>query len=154
MDAEAKLVRLAFVQQWSDALLACVQQFYADRGSSQEEVSRLVQQAADDWNLSALRVGGDARLADAGAQALGFANAEALRVFQHQHPMLSAQWSAPPALQPCEGTVVAMSRTEVILECAGGSYVSAGLGSAVLAVGDRAAVSRFGAVRKVAEDSA
>lgn len=107
-----KLLRLAFVQEWSDAMLehavGHVQKASPDR------VFETIQKACYDLSLSAIR-GGDQSLAESGAMLLGFSSFDEFETFKFQNPNLSKLFKANLAKVDHIGLVVAQSATEVVI---------------------------------------
>jgi len=148
---DPRIRRLAFVNEWSDGLVAHAREHL--QGTS-DEVLAVMRRAAEDLVLSVLR-GGDETLAQSAATALGFASADDLRRFQRENPVLSAALKAEPALKGGSGLVVGVSLTEVVFATEHGllSFERAWLKSDV-GVGDGIRVGSFGEAEVIAGASA
>jgi hypothetical protein len=141
VEHDVRIHRLAFVNEWSDGLVAYALEHLQ---GTPDEVLGSMQRAVDDLNLSALR-GGDDALAQRAAQAIGFASHDDLLSFQRENPMLSSALKAEPAGSGSAGLVVGVSTTEVVLANESGTHFfeRAWLKSAV-SVGDAVVVGKFG----------
>lgn len=138
---ESRIRRLAFVNEWSDALVAHAREHLQ---GTPDEVLVAMQRAADDLNLSVLR-GGDETLAQRAAATLGFASADDLRHFQRENPPLSAALKAEPALEGSFGRVVGLSSTEVVFATEHGPmFFERAWLDADVGVGDDIRVGKFG----------
>ena len=113
---DPRLQRLAFVQGWSDDVITHFLTSCEMRGITEHNIFLTAQKAAEDLNISVLREGTDPTLMESAALTLGFESASAMKEFSQQHPILSVQLGAAPALPPCTGSVVAMSMTEVVIK--------------------------------------
>lgn len=142
-----RIRRLAYVQEWSDAVIDCALRHLKDS----PDALGVMQKAADDINLCALR-GHDEALLESGAKALGFSSADEFTHFKRENPFLSACLKAEPALEGSSGFVVGVSSTEVVFAADNGAVMAferAWL-STDIAVGDVVKVDRF----RVAERTA
>lgn len=142
-----RIRRLAYVQEWSDAVIDCALRHLKDS----PDALGVMQKAADDINLCALR-GHDEALLESGAKALGFSSADEFTHFKRENPFLSACLKAEPAQEGSSGFVVGVSSTEVVFAADNGAVMAferAWL-STDIAVGDVVKVDRF----RVAERTA
>lgn len=89
MTARQQLDRLAYVHEWSNALLGRLLDASLSKGLSDEQTFEVAQRAGDDACLSVLR-GGDPELDRRFAAAFGFESVDALQAFE-------AAQSTPPA---------------------------------------------------------
>lgn len=145
---DSRIQRLAFVQEWSDALVLRLLSMGEQRGLTGDELVCLAQKAADDLNLSRLREG-DQALALAAAQSFGFASVAEMDQFVEANPTLMAEWLAEPAISECSGTVVAVALTQVVFATKDGkrfAFEKAQIQD--IRVGDLVAVGKFGRVSR------
>lgn len=111
LSREEQIRRLAFVQGWSDDLVARARlASFAKQGDLLEALSS----AAEDMNLAALRDCSD-KLSLRAVRAFGFDSVTSFQAFVGTHPPLSVEHGARPALPGTTGIVLAMSWTEVVL---------------------------------------
>lgn len=111
VEISPKLQRLAFVQQWSDALIARMVSHCHANGLDPLSTA---QRAADDLALSRLR-GEDADLLERAAETFGFESGAQFRAFSIENPGLSSALAAKAPLHATLGRVIALSLTEAIL---------------------------------------
>lgn len=145
---DSRIQRLAFVQEWSDALLLRLLSAGEQRGLAVDELVGLAQKAAEDLNLSRLREG-DHALALAAAHSFGFASVAEMEQFVEKHPLLMDEWLAEPALSECTGTVVAVALTQAVFSTADGkrfAFEKAQIQD--IRVGDQVVVGKFGSVKR------
>ena len=138
-------LRLAFVHEWSDKLIEHIAGTLNRLELSAEGALDRASKATEKLCLSELR--GDLALGDEGAKLIGFASSQAILQFQSDHPMLSSEWNAQPALHLTAGTVVATSMTEVVIEDADGKFLAldrAKGASAAVETGETVTVSNHG----------
>ena len=141
IEHDVRIRRLAFVNEWSDGLVAHAREHLQ---GTPDEVLGAMQRAADDLNLSVLR-GGDETLALRAAETLGFASYDDLRHFRRDNPSLSVALKAEPALEGGSGLVVGLSSTEVVFATEHGpmfferAWLKANVG-----LGDAIRVGKFG----------
>ncbi len=141
IEHDVRIRRLAFVNEWSDGLVAHAREHLQ---GNPDEVLGAMQRAADDLNLSVLR-GGDETLAQRAAATLGFASVDDLRHFQRENPPLSAALKAEPALEGGFGRVVGLSSTEVVFATEHGPmFFERAWLKADVGVGDAIRVGKFG----------
>lgn len=134
-----KIRRLAYVQEWSDAVIDVALRHL----QGTPDVLGSMQKAADDLMLSVLR-GNDETLMERGAKALGFASADEFTQFKRENPFLSTCLKAEPAVEGAGGLVVGVSSTEVVFAADSGGVMAferAWLSSDV-GVGDAVKVDR------------
>lgn len=150
---DPRLQRIAFVQEWSDALIERMLQFYAAE-TNIDTIIHIIQGAADDLMLSVLR-NDDSKLQERAAQALGFNSIAEYVDFKQCHPMLYERLSANPVLSSEQGRILEMSLTEVAFTSSDGRvfvFERARLQSGIN-IGDFISVSKMGAVAKLASNS-
>lgn len=113
--ANKQLVRLAFVNEWSDALVSRLVDKAVEQGQSEEEILKRAMLAAENLTLSVLREG-DCDLDERAANAFGFSSKSELDAFNIRNPMLSVELHAHAGWQACSGIVEAISSTEVVFQ--------------------------------------
>lgn len=141
IEHDVRIRRLAFVNEWSDGLVAHAREHLQ---GTPDEVLGAMQRAADDLNLSVLR-GGDETLALRAAETLGFASYDDLRHFRRDNPSLSVALKAEPALEGGSGLVVGLSSTEVVFATEHGPmFFERAWLKADVGLGDAIRVGKFG----------